>query len=296
MRLADDSVKEDLPCPNLSEGPHSLPPVSREQSNDQSIESTHNPESRDNSATANSDDDLIFVSERYRESRKHAPVDKESPTYSSKRMRPGNHYTGPDEAIAKRINFFKASIQRREQFKAEELVLEWFPVKLTATQKLYSELRIRWRALGNSLAPSQGLRHSERRIQILVNEATDTIRRLLEQESIDQVRALQQESRTPQRCARWPEILHPPLRGNINELMACCEQLAGSNSVFDFFSENLARSELNRAWGTSKLDPATSEGQTERARAIRGGGNLRILADAFGIGILAFIPRYPHTP
>ena len=297
--LAVASSKEEFPNQNLSQGCHGLSQCSVEQSNDQPVESEQNSDSCSNRALAESDKELIIVSETHNQSRKHVLADKESPTRSRKTLRSERQYKPPEQTVAKNINFFKASIQRKAKFRAEEGALEWEPVKDSAGKELFLEVQRRGREHTNSLATVRTLYHDERRFQISINEATETIRRLLDKESIVQVRALLKGSRKSRCSVQWPEILHPPLCGNISDLMTCCRQFAQSNTAFDSFGENLTRSELHRRWtwkGLLKLDPVTSEEKHQRAIAIRDGGKLRILADAFGVGFLAFIPKHPHVP
>ena len=293
------SMKEEFP--GKSQSYHGLPLWSVEQSNDQPIESRLDPDSRNDTTLPASDDDLVIISETScQKSRRRALTDKEIPSQSSKRLRSERQRMASEETSAQKINFYKASIQRKEQSKAEKVSLEWRPVEESAARKLFSEVQIRRRAQQDSLFTAQRLHHDEKHIQISVSEAAQTIRRLLGKDSIAQVRALLEESRHPQCCVRWSEIMIRRFRGNITQLMACCNQFAQSNSAFDFFGENLAKSELHRAWTSetvSKTDVATSEkDKNERALAVRDGGKLRLLADAFGIGILALIPRHPDSP
>ena len=266
-QLADASSREEFSSQNLSQGCHGLPPWSLEQSNDQSVESERNSDSCSNRALAESDEDLIIVSETHIQSRKHGSAAKESPIQSRKALRSERSYKPPEETVAKSINFFKASLQRKAKCKAEEGALEWGPVKESAGKELFFEVQRRRRAHTNSLATMRRLYHDERSIQVSINEATETIRRLMEKESIEQVRALLKESGKSECSVLWPEILHPPLCCNINDLMTCCRQFAQSNTTFDSFGENLTRSELHRRWtsrAVSKLDPATTSEEKKR--------------------------------
>ena len=101
-------------------------------------------------------------------------------------------------------------------------------------------------------------------------------------------------ARTTQCGVPWPKLLQPPVAGNVVALMQCHRQCSRSTTTFDHFGENLAMSELHRAgFGKTSLNlhPATVEIQNEQ---IREGGKLRVLADAFGIEVLALIPRHAH--
>ena len=280
VQLPDGSVEEDCLCQNLSEGCHGLPhfPMERSgQSVDQPIASK--PESIFCQKSAFHDRDEAFMSsETYSKSRKHALIDEGIPE-PRKRLRLEQQSLASDKAVAKETSFSRAYLQQ----KAEE---SWESVKVFARAELLSELQM----------PETQIPFDDRWTSI--NDATKIIRQLVGEESIKQVQALRKEyaAMTPQCAVQWPRLLQPPVAGNVVALMQCYRQYARSTTAFDHFGENLARSELHRAgFGMTSLNlhPAAVEIQNEQ---IREGEKLRVLADAFGIGILALIPRQSHTP
>ena len=121
---ADAFVKEEAQTEDLGQGYHGLPQWSVEQTNDQSTESKRTSDTNDNNMITDSDEDLIIVSESRSRSRERLLAGEESLPQSSKRLQSERQYTAPDEMTARKINSYKASIQRNAQQSSKRLQSE----------------------------------------------------------------------------------------------------------------------------------------------------------------------------
>ncbi|KAL8787183.1 MAG: hypothetical protein Q9195_007874 [Heterodermia aff. obscurata] len=286
------SVKEESQDEDLNEGHESLSQRSIEHTNDHSTNSKHTTDPVDSSTIIDSDEDLNIASE----SRSRKRLLAASPSWSTKRFRSERQYVAPDNMTARKVNFYKAAIlqekQRRKQFKqhrgeqqkekqkaleeglqkAQQQAEELRILELT-NKELFSGLQI----LDTRTISSAESQKPHDKAAVQVSMASEVIRRLLGTEGIKQQSKIDY----------------------ISDLIQFCRKCDGSDTALDWFGANLARSELDRACSSesqSKFYSFTAEAKRMMAFRIRHGRKLRILADAFGIGILAFIPQNPLIP